>query len=154
MPTKQDIEDLSHFIASVVENLRLRDWTIKIEPDVTICPNDAHAIVSIGDGRKQATICFGTTFWESNGSCRTHTVIHELLHCHTHGINLAIHDMESRLGTDNFNNLETSTTRAMEYCVDGIADAFVQMFPDFLTTAEIKAAKKEKTKPVKAKKKR
>ena len=89
---------------------------------------EAVAAIDVVPGRKMAYLYFSDNFLERDDCTdQRHTVVHELVHCHTGPYSRCV---EAKL-----RNLEGGEARdpvltiQMEYCVDGLADAIAPLMP-------------------------
>jgi hypothetical protein len=107
------------YVRQLGDLLRLRDWRIQVNEDA---PGDSSAIASCApvEGRKYAVIRLGESFLTDTAEEQRHTITHELLHCH---LGPMIRMIEAHDG------LPPAAKLAMEYCVDGLADAIAPLLP-------------------------
>ena len=107
------------YVRQLADTLRLRDWRIEVYEDA---PADSTATASCCpvQGRKFAVIRLGESFLTDPPDDQRHTLTHELLHCHLGPMTRMIeaHD-----------GLPPAANLAMEYCVDGLADAIAPLLP-------------------------
>jgi hypothetical protein len=106
------------YVRSLADLLRLRDWQFQINEDLP--PQDAVASCAPVEGRKYAVLRFGESFLTDQPAEQRHTITHELLHCHL-GPMCRMLEAESQF--------PPAARLAMEYCVDGLADAVAPLLP-------------------------
>jgi hypothetical protein len=108
------------YVRKVADILRLRDWRLDVAEDA---PSDPSAIASCApvEGRKYAILRLGESFLTDGPIEQRHTIVHELLHCH---LGPMIRMIEAHDG------LPPAAKLAMEYCVDGLADAIAPLLPE------------------------
>ena len=72
------------------------------------------------EGRKYANLRLGECFLVDAAEEQRHTIVHELLHCHLGPMTRMIeaHD-----------GMPPAAMLALEYCVDGLADAIAPLLP-------------------------
>lgn len=111
-------------IRVLANTLHLADWAFNLmegHPDDVDALADVHAIY----GRKLAEIRLCKGWEELSRQTQEHVLIHELVHCHMAMVqeqgNTYVADFMSQREYDLFIK---AFRRAMEYSVDGIADAF------------------------------
>jgi hypothetical protein len=99
--------------------LHLRDWSIDVYEDA---PNDPGAIASCEpvSGRKLAIVRLAECFLTDEPEGQRHTLTHELLHCHF-GPPWRMLEAHSAL--------PPAALMAMEYAIDGVADAIAPLLP-------------------------
>ncbi len=107
------------YVRQLADTLRLRDWRIEVYEDA---PADSTATASVCpvNGRKYAVVRFGESFLTDEPADQRHTIVHELLHCH---LGPMCRMIEAHDG------LPPAANLAMEYCVDGLADAIAPLLP-------------------------
>jgi hypothetical protein len=107
------------YVRQLADLLRLRDWRIDVYEDA---PAEPTAIASCApvEGRKYAVIRLGESFLTDPPDDQRQTITHELLHCHLGPMvrMIEVHD-----------GLPPAAKIAMEYCVDGLADAIAPLLP-------------------------
>ena len=106
------------YVRQLADTLRLKDWRIQVLEDLP--PENALASCCPISGRKYADIRLGESFLIDTAAEQRHTIIHELLHCHFGPMSRMIeaHD-----------GMPPAAMLAMEYCVDGLADAIAPLLP-------------------------
>jgi hypothetical protein len=108
------------YVRKLGDILRLRDWRIDVYEDA---PSDGSATASCQPvtGRKYAVIRLSESFLTDDKADQRHTLTHELLHCHLGPMTRLLEAQE---------NMTSSVQLAMEYCVDGLADAIAPLLPE------------------------
>lgn len=108
------------YIRRLADLLCLRDWRIEVYEDA---PSDGGAIASCDpiSGRKYAVIRLSESFLTDGKTEQRHTLTHELLHCHLGPMTRLLQAGEV---------MAPSVQLAMEYCVDGLADAIAPLLPE------------------------
>ena len=108
------------YVRKLADLMRLRDWRVEIAEDA---PSDANAIASCNpiEGRKFAVIRLSESFFTDSRDDQRQTLAHELLHCHTGPLQRLLEAEES---------CTPAVRHAIEYCVDGLADAIAPLLPD------------------------
>jgi hypothetical protein len=108
------------YVRRLADLLCLRDWRIDVYEDA---PSDGSAIASCAPvtGRKYAVIRLSESFLTDGGPEQRHTLTHELLHCHLGPMARLLEANEA---------MRPSVQLAMEYCVDGLADAIAPLLPE------------------------
>jgi hypothetical protein len=101
------------------DKLCLRDWQLLLSEEQ---PSGENSIASIEPiyGRKFATLRMSEGFLNDTPSEQRHTLVHELLHCHLAPL--------QRLIEAN-NEMTQAYKMAIEYAVDGLADAIAPLLP-------------------------
>jgi hypothetical protein len=107
------------YVRHLADVLRLRDWRVDVLEEL---PGGSDAIASCAPvaGRKYAVIRLAESFLTDPTEDQRHTLTHELLHCHFAPM------MRLLEATDSFGVAEKL---AMEYFVDGMADAIAPLLP-------------------------
>jgi hypothetical protein len=108
------------YVCDLKNHLHLRDWQIAISEEQPAGDNSIASIEPIY-GRKFATLRMSEGFLNDPPSEQTHTLIHELLHCHLAPL--------QRLIEAN-NEMTPGYKMAIEYAVDGLADAIAPLLPE------------------------
>jgi hypothetical protein len=108
------------YVRQLADILHLRDWRIDINEDA---PSGQDAIASCQPvtGRKYAVLRLSESFLSDPKPDQRHTLTHELLHCHLG----PMHRMLEQSG-----DLPAAALLAIEYCVDGLADAIAPLLPE------------------------
>jgi hypothetical protein len=108
------------YVRKIADILHLRDWSFEIYEEL---PSDSDAVASINPiyGRKRAVIRLSEGFLNDSKSDQRHTLAHELIHCHTGPMQRVIEAEE---------HMTAAARIAMEYCVDGLADAIAPLLPE------------------------
>jgi hypothetical protein len=106
------------YLRQIADLLRLRDWRLVILEELP--PADAIASCAPVEGRKYAVLRFGESFLADTPEEQRHTIAHELLHCHLGPMCRMIEAHEG---------MPPAARLAMEYCVDGLADAVAPLLP-------------------------
>jgi hypothetical protein len=105
--------------------LQLQDWFVKVidEP----CGPDDDADISITEGQKHAKMRVRSDFKDRTPEQQRHTMVHEIIHIHLAGMQDSAADLEQHVGSVVYNLFDKSFLRALEYAVDGLADAFAPL---------------------------
>lgn len=111
--------DFTEYIAVIAGILCLSEWTLEVDD---CSPSDSDAIAAIAPcrGRKIAWIRLSDGFLNDDPESQRHTIAHELLHCHF--------AMITHIAEDQIKD-HRAWSLAMEYAVDGIADAIAPLLP-------------------------
>ena len=106
------------YVRQLADILRLKDWRIQVLEDLP--PENALASCAPVEGRKYANLRLGECFLVDAAEEQRHTIVHELLHCHLGPMTRMIeaHD-----------GMPPAAMLALEYCVDGLADAIAPLLP-------------------------
>lgn len=107
------------YIRQLADALHLRDWRIEVSEELPAGENSIASCQPVY-GRKYAVIRLSEGFLNDDHDEQRHTVIHELLHCHTGPMNRLLEAEES---------FTASVRQTMEYMVDGLADAIAPLLP-------------------------
>lgn len=122
--TEEQRSVILDYLAYLIEKLRLRDWTIRLShdhPDNDEC----NAMIDPVVGRKLATIYLCKDFCSLSEQVQTHSLCHELIHLHHISATDIIRlDLPQQLSQAYYDLLWGTFKRQIEYCVDGLADAF------------------------------
>lgn len=106
--------------------LRLQDWIIELSPIAV--EEGSLARICFPKGRKFGTIQFGPGFWQGPLTEQRSTVVHELIHCHLAAMDIMIRDWaDDVMGKNEADNFINAYTQAMEYGVDGLAEALAPL---------------------------
>ena len=107
------------YVRQLADMLRLRDWRVEVSEEG---PGASDAIASCApvQGRKYAVIRLAESFLTDPPADQRHTLTHELLHCHFGPFCRAIESVDA---------MSAPISLAMEYCVDGLADAIAPLLP-------------------------
>jgi hypothetical protein len=125
---KRDRKALGEYIRWVANEMELRDWTFTVAREAS---DEAHdASVSITYGRKRAQIYVSADFRAFDPGRQTHTIVHELVHCHLDSAcGMVRNDLEEHLGKQADRLFWDAFRRQMEYGVDALADAIAKHLP-------------------------
>ncbi len=126
------------YIRHLANLLGLRDWTITFQAEPVV--EDKQGQVQCIYGRKQAMIKLAWDASHQDPEKVRHTVVHELLHCHLDPISRVVENVETNLGEALYGVVRCSHRDAIEWAVDGIADAVAPLLP-----LPVKAKRKGKT---------
>lgn len=118
---------LLRYAARQAEALGLRDWTVVTQKGEVGEDIIAHAEMAYG--RKVATITFGPRFFASPREEQRATVAHELLHAHLDGPATVLRDIETQLGTLQWEIVHETYRRRSEEACDAIAEAVAKWLP-------------------------
>lgn len=128
-----DWETLASYLRARADELGLRDWTLLVKHDP---PSDPSVLAEIRpvEGRKHATVRVCVEFRELTDDEQRHVIVHELLHCHLAEVQHLTHpgsQIGGMLGGNGAGILD-AVRLAIEYAVDGIADAIDPGFPSIV----------------------
>jgi len=125
--TEHQNKVLLDYIWQLKSELWLVDWTLVLSEE-SPSSEDTIAMVEPIIGRKRATIYLCSDFCDMSAKKQTHSLVHELIHLHhipaTDIIRL---DVAKDLSQSTYDLLWGVFKRQMEYCVDGLADAFSRL---------------------------
>jgi hypothetical protein len=107
------------YVRALADLLHLKDWEILISPQAP-AGDDAIASIQPIYGRKSALLRLSEGFLTDSGPEQRHTLVHELVHCHLAHLQRLLESEQH----------DTAGARlAIEYCVDGLADAVAPLLP-------------------------
>lgn len=111
----------------MADRMKLADWTFRLlnQP----AAEGSFADISCAEKRKAAVVRVCPQFHEIDPDEQRHTICHELIHAHLHPIHSAVTDLEGILGHEAYRVFYDRFIEALEYAVDGIADAFAPTLP-------------------------
>ena len=123
MPKPQNLtrrQRWAPYVRRLADLLCLRDWRIEVYED---SPSDGSAVASCQPvtGRKYAVIRLSESFLTDPKADQRHTLTHELLHCHLGPMTRLLEANEA---------MPPAVQLALEYCVDGLADAIAPLLPE------------------------
>lgn len=105
----------------------LNDWSLRLGKNPPKL-KDAIAEVEPLEGRKVAYIRLFDGFFEMSEAEQTHSLVHELIHLHhIPATDIIRNDTAPALSQSTYDLLWSCFKRQMEYCVDGLADAFSKL---------------------------
>jgi hypothetical protein len=107
------------YVRRIADLMMLKDWRIEISEEPPAA-SDACASCDPVQGRKMATLRLSSGFLEDPPDDQRQTVVHELIHCHLG------HSWRLLEANDHMSN---GSKMALEYAVDGLADAFAPFLP-------------------------
>lgn len=126
--TKSQHRAAERYIRRIADELRLRDWTVLLDPEPS--SEGTSATVTPIYGRRRAIVYLSADFLETSAEEQRHTVAHELIHLHLEPCSATIlNDLQAPLGENADTILERVYMRHLEYAVDGLADAVAPMLP-------------------------
>jgi hypothetical protein len=107
------------YVRRLGDILHLKDWRLDVDDG---SPSDPTAVAACNPcpGRKIATIYLGESFLTDDAAGQRHTIAHELIHCHLGPMTRMLDARET---------MTPEVTLAMEYGVDGLADAIAPLLP-------------------------
>lgn len=116
LKTRKEFEP---YVRLLADRLGLKDWSFEVEDYE---PNNCEAIAAIHivTGRKFAVIRFRADLLKETPQQQRHTVIHELIHAHFALVNGFV---------CGGGQPGESLSLALEYAVDGLADAVAPLMP-------------------------
>lgn len=118
---------LLRYVAGLAEAMGLRDW--QVEAQRADVGDHAVAHAEITYGRKVLTVSLGPRFFEETPAEQRATAAHELLHAHMDGPATAVCDIETQLGTLQWEMLNETFRRRLEEATDAIACAVAPYLP-------------------------
>jgi hypothetical protein len=107
------------YVRQLADILHLRDWSIDVSEESS--SGDSTASCEPVNGRKLAIIRFSESFLTAPVVDQRHTITHELLHCQ-------LGPLHRLLEANEF--MRPSVLLALEYAVDGLADAIAPLLPE------------------------
>ena len=127
--TAADRKSMAGYVTVLQEQLRLRDWDIKVNFDEE-GSDDAYADITPHLNQKRAEIRFGDAFFELDPVGVRHTLVHELLHCHL----FYVHDtaesvFRATIRTKAADIAAITLNAEVERATDAIADAMAPLVP-------------------------
>ena len=126
--TGADRGELERYVRWVADEIELRDWTITLDDEP--CDDDYTAQIACTEGRKHAVLSVNRKFREYAPDEQRQTIAHELVHAHHEMCwRIVQKDLLQPLGQETYNVLCDGYRRAMEYCVDAVADALAKHLP-------------------------
>jgi hypothetical protein len=108
------------YVRQLADILHLRDWRIDVSEESPSSP-DSLASCQPVQGRKYAVIRLSESFLTDHKAEQRHTLTHELLHCHLGPMHRLLEAAEA---------MPPTALLALEYCVDGLADAIAPLLPE------------------------
>jgi hypothetical protein len=116
-PTRR--ERWQAYVRTIADALRLKDWEFDI---VQQAPSGDDSIASVQPvyGRKLAILRLSEGFLNDSYVEQRHTLVHELIHCHAAPLQRLLESEE---------HMTAGARQAIEYCVDGLADAIAPLLP-------------------------
>lgn len=112
----------------LIDQLKLADWTIELARFAA--DSDCLASITVTYGRRWAVINLCTDFATQAPEIQRHTLIHELLHCHTDPIKANLENVITELyGKVSWNTLWGPLHRDVELLTDDLANAIATFFP-------------------------
>lgn len=109
------------YLRQLADAMRLRDWTVEIEPEEPEDPNEQAHVVCIY-GRKCARVRLSDGFLTDAPEEQRQGLVHELIHCHF--------DMANQTALEAMPEpVQDVYRRLVEYGVDGLADAIAPLLP-------------------------
>lgn len=128
-------QELERYVRARADELGLRDWSVELK--FTPLDEDGDEAEADGKceviyGRKHALIYLPRDFNERPRDDQRQLLIHELLHCHTDGVEVLIrsgHALAFYIGEAQVGLLRSAMHERVELAVDGIADAIAAKFP-------------------------
>ncbi len=120
-------KEMGEYIRHLADLCGLRDWTITLAAQPTDAGNNGQ--VACTYGRKQATIQLAHDWPDKDPEEVRHTVTHELLHCHLDPVSRVLENVETNLGEAVYGVVRCAHRDAIEWAVDGIADAVAPLLP-------------------------
>lgn len=126
--TKRQRTALREYARWMANELELRDWTINLvyEP---AADDDAMAQVTCTYGRKFVTIKLAADFFQFSLEKQRQAIVHELLHCHTSGIEWQYNNLGGHIAPDVFSVCWGGIRDQVEFATDAMADALAKHLP-------------------------
>lgn len=107
--------------------LGLRDWAVDVrkgEPG-----EDIIATAEVAYGRKVVTVTLGPKFFALGPEEQRSTAAHELLHAHLDAPHAVLRDIETQLGTLQFDLINETYRRRNEETTDALAEVVAKWLP-------------------------
>lgn len=117
--TRAQKNALERYISDAQQIMNLGQW--KIELSETPCEEDALAEIEVSDNLWQAKIRVAHGFFKEKPDEQRDTIVHELLHVHTAGIERSRDRMEKTLGELAWSVFQAAMDNEVERAVDAIA---------------------------------
>ncbi len=119
---KWDRQDFYPYFRDIADRLALKDWTVIVSEEPP-SSGDAVASAYLWYGRRRVRIHLSEDFLKASESDQRQTSVHELVHCHLDTLErLATREAET-------GDLIRPIRLALEYAVDGLADAIAPLMP-------------------------
>jgi hypothetical protein len=116
-----DRRRLAPYLRALADRMGLRDWTVCLLDAPPDDPNHG-AENDCRYGRKRVNVCVNEAFLGQPPEAQRETIVHELVHAHMAPMHLYLHRV--------LDDHEFEAYRlAMEYAVDGIAEALALHMP-------------------------
>ena len=108
------------YVRRLADIMHLRDWRIEVSEE---SPTGTDSLASCQpiNGRKYAILRISESFLTDTQLEQRHTLIHELLHCQLGPLHRLLEANDA---------MPPSVLLALEYVVDGLADAIAPLLPE------------------------
>lgn len=118
---------LERYLLEAQQIMNLGQW--KIELSDTPCDEDSLADIEVSDNLWQAKMRVARSFFKEKPEEQRDTVVHELIHVHTAGIERARDRMEKTLGELAWPIFQASMENEIERTVDALAKIVAPTLP-------------------------
>jgi hypothetical protein len=127
--TEQEWAIVEDYVRQIADLLKLKDWRfVLLRTETPDNPANGMEVASLF-GRHVAYLRFCTDFRELRPEVQRHAIVHELIHCHVNPVcHVVTFDLKNAglLSDPTYQFINQNLTRADEYCVDDLAEAFSQ----------------------------
>ena len=118
---------LERYISEAQQTLNLGQWKIELEDSP--CEDDALAEIEVSENLWQARIRVAYSFFKEKPEEQRDTIVHELIHVHTAGIERSRDRMEKILGELAWPVFQASMENEVERAVDALAKIVAPTLP-------------------------
>jgi hypothetical protein len=118
---------LERYISEAQQTLNLGQWKIELEDSP--CEDDALAEIEVSENLWQARIRVAYGFFKEKPEEQRDTIVHELIHVHTAGIERSRDRMEKTLGELAWPVFQASMENEVERAVDALAKIVAPTLP-------------------------
>lgn len=124
-----DRDKLGRYIRLIADTVGLRDWFLDLGHGDPPGDNDFGGQCHCVPYQKKATIWLRSdwTTWPEDEI--RHTVVHELLHCHLQGTQVALEPLADIIGNLGASIMVSSHHAALELAIDGMAYEWSKLLP-------------------------
>lgn len=125
--TRAQKNALERYISEAQQTLNLGQWKIELEDSP--CEDDALAEIEVSENLWQARIRVAHSFFKEKPEEQRDTIVHELIHVHTAGIERSRDRMEKTLGELAWPVFQASMENEVERAVDALAKIVAPTLP-------------------------
>ena len=125
--TRAQKNALERYISEAQQTLNLGQWKIELEDSP--CEDDALAEIEVSENLWQARIRVAHSFFKEKPEEQRDTIVHELIHVHTSGIERSRDRMEKTLGELAWPVFQASMENEVERAVDALAKIVAPTLP-------------------------